>query len=108
MDTSLNGLTSGKYLITGMDHLLIGGLYKLKVRLVKESLLQNIDEALNLTTDEEENVSPYTGNPVAGGVAVKQEKRTSQSNPGLDPLDEDVYKQVTFHELDPPNVGPSS
>ena len=108
MDTSLNGLTSGKYLITGMDHLLIGGLYKLKVRLVKESLLQNIDEALNLTTDEEENVSPFTGNPVAGGVAVKQEKRTSQSNPGLDPLDEDVYKQVTFHELDPPNVGPSS
>ena len=33
---------------------------------------------LNLTTDEEENVSPFTGNPVAGGVAVKQEKRTSR------------------------------
>ena len=108
MDTSLNGLTSGKYLITGMDHLLVGGLYKLKVRLVKESLLQNIDEALNLTTDEAENVSPWTGNPVAGGVAVKAEKRTSQSNPSLDPLDEETYKQVTFHELVPPNVGPSS
>jgi len=108
MDTSLNGLTSGKYLITGMDHLLIGGLYKLKVKLVKESLLQNIDEALNLTTDEEENVSPWTGNPVAGGVAVKSEKRTSQSNPSLDPLDEEVYKQVTFHEQVPPKVGPSS
>ena len=108
MDTSLNGLTGGKYLITGMDHLLVGGLYKLKVRLVKESLLQNIDEALNLTTDEAENVSPWTGNPVAGGVAVKAEKRTSQSNPSLDPLDEETYKQVTFHELVPPNVGPSS
>ena len=45
MDTSLNGLTSGKYLITGMDHLLIGGLYKAKSEIGKRIVTQNIDEA---------------------------------------------------------------
>lgn len=107
-DSSLNGLTSGKYLVTGLDHLLIAGLYKLRVKLVKESLLQNIDEALDLDTGQEENVSPYSGVPVAGGVGVKQPKRVSAQNDALDPLDEETYKQVSFHELTPSEVGPSS
>jgi len=107
-DSSLNGLTSGKYLITGMEHLLLGGLWKLRVKLVKESLLQNIDDALNLSQGDTENVDKYTGKPVAGGVSTQQPKRVSAQNASLDPLDEETYKQTSFHENVPPEVGPSS
>ena len=108
MNTSLNGLTSGKYLITGMEHLLIGGLWKLRVKLVKESLLQNLDDALDLTTGGTENTDEYSGKPVAGGVSVKKPQRVSAQNASLDPLDEETYKLISFHELSPPDVGPSS